>query len=323
MKNICKKLFLIFVMALGIIGGSSISDEIIANAATYPSPSVTYNIYDLVRDASKSDNCTKMVPQGITFAGEYLLISACCEEETKHNSVIYVFDESTKSYYGTIKLPSTAHAGGVAYDCDRDGNIWVANGTSVGCFKYSKLADCKGKVLSVAYNRVAELSYQASTMCYDAVNDCLWIAQFDETDSSNSFARCYKVNDKTTNTPKLPYQFQISVPLKTQGISVRGDKMMISSSYGRTKDSALYLYTWNQSSKQKTPIKDKNNNIKSITLPPLSEGVVMGSTYAYVVYESVSAQYYATKDKNGNKCSYPVEYFAAYDIANLYKQLES
>lgn len=49
----------------------------------------------------------------------------------------------------------------------------------------------------------------------------------------------------------------------------------------------------------------------------------MGSTYAYVVYESVSAQYYATKDKNGNKCSYPVEYFAAYDIANLYKQLES
>lgn len=315
MKNICKKLILIFVVALGIVGGSSISNGIIANAADYPSPSSTYNIYDLVRDASKSDNCTKMVPQGITFAGEYLLISACCEETTSHNSVIYVFNESDKSYYGTIKLPNTAHVGGVAYDCDKKGNIWVSNGTAVGCFKYSKLAGCENKVLPVQYDRVVDLSYQASTMCYDAVNDCLWIAQHEETDSKKSFARCYKVTDKTTTTPKLPYQFQISVPIKTQGISVRGDKMMISSSLGRTNDSKLYLYTWDQSTKTKTPIDDS----KTKTLPPLSEGVVMGSTYAYIVYESVSAQYYDTKDSKGNKCSYPVKYFAAYNIANLYK----
>lgn len=84
---------------------------------------------------------------------------------------------------------------------------------------------------------------------------------------------------------------------------------------GRTNDSTLYLYTWDQSTKKKTPI----DNSKTKTLPPLSEGVVMGSTYAYIIYESVSAQYYDTKDGNGNKCSYPVKYFAAYNIANLYK----
>ncbi|AEY64855.1 hypothetical protein [Clostridium sp. BNL1100] len=282
----------------------------VTSAASYPSPAATYDIYNLVRNSSLSAGCSKMVPQGITFAGDYLLISACCEETTKHNSVIYVFNESDKSYFGTIKLPGTAHVGGVAYDCDRSGNIWVSNGNAVGCFKYSKLAECKNTVLSISYNRVANLSYQASTMCYDAVNNYLWIAQFDNTNQDNSFARCYAVEGKTSTSPTLPYQFQISVPLKTQGISVRGDRMMISSSYGRTNDSKLYSYTWNQSTKIPT--------LKSTTtLPPLSEGVVMGTTYAYIVYESVSPVYYNQPDDNGNYCTYPVRYFAAYNISNF------
>lgn len=301
MKNICKKLIL-FVMTLGLIGADASTGIIAANAATYPSTSSTYDIYDLVRSSSKSGGCSDMVPQGITFAGDYLLISAYCKDKT-HNSVIYVFNESDKSYYGTIKLPNSEHVGGVAYDCDKSGNIWVANGKGVGCFKYSKLASCKGSVLSVTYDREVDLSYSASTMCYDAVNNYLWIAQFSETDSSASFARCYAVNNKTTSSPTLPYQFQISTPLKTQGISVRGNRMMISSSYGRTNDSSLYSYTWDQSSKTKTLKSTK-------TLPPLSEGVVMGSTYAYIVYESVATEYYST-------CSSPVRYFAAYNISNF------
>jgi hypothetical protein len=294
---------LLFIMMLAIIAaGTSGSRETVANAATYPTTSATYDIYDLVRNSTKSGGCTDMVPQGTTFASDYMLISAYCKDKT-HNSVIYVFNESDKSYYGTIKLPGTAHVGGVAYDCDTSGNIWVSDGNAVGCFKYSKLAESQGKVLSVAYNRVVDLSYAASTLCYDAVNDFLWIAQFSETDSSASFARCYAVNNKTTTSPTLPYQFQISVPLKTQGISVRGDRMMISSSYGRTNDSKLYSYTWNQSTKTKT--------LKSTTtLPPLSEGVVMGTTYAYVVYESVATEYYST-------CSYPVRYFASYKITDF------
>jgi hypothetical protein len=296
MRNLVKKL-LIFVVVFGVLC------SFVASAATYPSPSSTYDIYSLVRNASLSGGCTQMVPQGITFAGDYLLISACCEETTKHNSVIYVFNESDKSYFGTIKLPGTSHVGGLAYDCDRSGNIWVSNGNAVGCFKYSQLALCKSKVLSVSYNRVASLSYTASTMCYDAVNNYLWIAQFDETIQGNSFARCYGVDGKTTTSPTLPYQFQISVPLKTQGISVRGDRMMISTSYGRTNESDLYSYRWNQSTKTPTLI-------STTKLPPLSEGVVLGTTYAYIVYESVSPVYYDT-------CTYPVRYFAAYNISNF------
>lgn len=302
MKKIYKKLIIILVMMLSIIGIGSISDGITANASSYPSTSDTYNIYNLVRNSSQSGGCSDMVPQGITFAGDYVLISAYCKDH-EHNSVIYVFNESDKSYYGTIKLPNKEHVGGVAYDCSRDGNIWVSNGNAVGSFKYSELAKSKNKVFSVTFNKVIDLSYPASTMCYDAVNNYLWIAQFSENDTSKSFARCYAVNNKTTNNPTLPYQFQISVPLKTQGISVRGNRMMISSSYGRTVDSKLYSYTWNQSSKTKT--------LKSTTtLPPLSEGVVMGSTYAYVVYESVASEYYST-------CSHPVKYFAAYNISKF------
>ncbi len=73
--------------------------------------------------------------------------------------------------------------------------------------------------------------------------------------------------------------------------------MLISSSYGRTKDSQLYSYAWDQSKKVNTL---KNTT----TLSPLSEGGVMGTTYEYVVYESVSPVYY-------DACSSPVRYFAA------------
>lgn len=302
MKNVVKKL-LTFVFVFAILC------SFVASAATYPTPSSTYDIYDLVRSAAKCDGCSQMVPQGITFASDYLLISACCEETTKHKSVIYVFKESDKSYYGTIRLPGTAHVGGVAYDCNTSGNIWVSNGNAVGCFKYSKLADCKGKVLDVSYIRSVDLSYQASTMCYDAVNNYLWIAQYNEEIQDNSFARCYAVGNKTSTSPTLPYQFQIDVPLKTQGISVRGDRMMITTSYGRTNNSTLYSYTWNQSTKTQT---QKSTTI----LPPMAEGVVMGTTYAYIVYESVSPKYCENLDGKGY-CTYPVRYFAAYNISNF------
>lgn len=228
------------------------SSGIRVNAATYPEPNAKYNIYNLVRNASKSGGCSDMVPQGICFAGDYLLITAYCKDKS-HNSVIYVFNESDKSYYGTIKLPGKAHVGGIAYDCNRSGNIWVA--------------------------------------------------QFSELNPANSFARCYKVENKTFNRPTLPYQFQISVPLKTQGISVRGNKMLISTSYGRKNNSKMYSYTWNQSTKKKS-------NEKTKVLPPMSEGVVMGSAYAYVVYESVATEYYDT-------CTSPVKYFAQYKLSDF------
>lgn len=181
MKNLRKKL-LVLITLLVIMCSSNFN----IYAASYPTPSTQYNdIYDLVRDTSKSGGCSDMTPQGITFAGDYLLISAYCSKNT-HSSILYVLNESDKTYYGTIKLPSKAHVGGVAYDNNRSGNIWVSKGNAVGCFKYSELVKCKNKVLSIpSYNRTVDLSYIASTMCYDTVNDYLWIAPFD-----GGFARC-------------------------------------------------------------------------------------------------------------------------------------
>ncbi|WP_294352090.1 hypothetical protein [uncultured Clostridium sp.] len=303
MKKNLKKLIVFFTVIITMMGFCITSSGIRANAATYLEPNAKYNIYNLVRNASKSGGCSDMVPQGICFAGDYLLITAYCKDKS-HNSVIYVFNESDKSYYGTIKLPGKAHVGGIAYDCNRSGSIWVANGEGLGCFKYSKLSECKGKVLNLgSYLREVTLKYSASTLCYDVVNDCLWVAQFSELNPANSFARCYKVENKTSNRPTLPYQFQISVPLKTQGISVRGNKMLISTSYGRKNNSKMYSYTWNQSTKKKS-------NEKSKVLPPMSEGVVMGSAYAYVVYESVATEYYDT-------CISPVKYFAQYKLSDF------
>lgn len=80
--------------------------------------------------------------------------------------------------------------------------------------------------------------------------------------------------------------------------------MMISSSYGRNNDSKLYPYTWNQSSREKT-------GEKITTLPAMSEGVVIGSTYTYIVYESVAKEYYEEEN------SKHVKYFTAYKTSSL------
>lgn len=295
MQNLRKKLLVLIILIVAMCYSS-----FNIYAASYPTPSAEYNIYDLVRNTSKSGGCSDMTPQGITFAGDYLLISAYCSLST-HSSILYVFNESDKSYYGTIKLPSKAHVGGVAYDNNKNGNIWVSKGNAVGCFKYSELVKCKNKVLSISkYNKTVNLDYTASTMCYDTVNNYLWIAPFDE-----GFADCYEVNNNITDNPTLTNKFSITTPTKTvQGISVRGNKMIISSSYGRNNDSKLYSYTWNQNSKEKT-------GEKITILPAMSEGVVMGSIYTYIVYESVAKQYY---DKENLK---HVKYFAAYKSSSL------
>lgn len=56
-----------------------------------------------------------MVPQGMTFAGSYLLVSAY-DSKRIDNSVVYVMSRSSKKLLTTVVLPNKTHAGGLAYD---------------------------------------------------------------------------------------------------------------------------------------------------------------------------------------------------------------
>lgn len=69
-------------------------------------------------------DCTNMVPQGICFAKDYLIISAY-DANGSCNSVLYVISTADRSYLMTVVLPTKAHVGGVAFDGTY---LWVSNG---------------------------------------------------------------------------------------------------------------------------------------------------------------------------------------------------
>ena len=83
-------------------------------------------------------DCTTMVPQGICFADDYMVLSAY-DSAGSRNSVLYVIsntDGKNRQYLMTLVLPTKAHVGGVAFDGTY---LWVSNGKSVSSIKYSTL----------------------------------------------------------------------------------------------------------------------------------------------------------------------------------------
>ena len=62
------------------------------------------------------------MPQSITFAGNYLLISAY-DYSKAQESVIYVMNKKTQKYITTIVLPHKGHVGGITFDGT---NLWIA-----------------------------------------------------------------------------------------------------------------------------------------------------------------------------------------------------
>ena len=63
------------------------------------------------------EGCTSMVPQGICFAKNYILISQYCKCSERHESLICVLDKKTGKYIKTLILQDERiHAGGITYN---------------------------------------------------------------------------------------------------------------------------------------------------------------------------------------------------------------
>ena len=130
--------------------------------ASFPIPGIPYAAVET--DGGAISLCDSMTPQGVCFAGEngeYLLISAYCNDEAlensvyhkditeeKHESVIYILDASdgsllstatVDSYSDTAKANKTGappHAGGIAY---LDGRLWIAKTNGILAVELSQI----------------------------------------------------------------------------------------------------------------------------------------------------------------------------------------
>ena len=179
-------------------------------------------------DGKTVTTCSSMTPQGMCFAdgGKYLLISAYCNCGKHHRSVIYVIEASSKAYKTTLILDNNCHVGGIA--CL--GNyIWVCDSTGgsyLRAYKLSCVNDAIGHNYWTIYTQAKRaVATTPSYMC--AANGMLYVGKFSETATSTNI---YYYSASGTTLTKKGY-FTIKGPKKIQGISIRVNYMVITSSY--------------------------------------------------------------------------------------------
>lgn len=230
--------------------------------------------------------CSSMVPQGMTFAKSYLLVSAY-DSKKSENSVIYVIKKSNKKLMTTVVLPTKIHAGGISYDGT---NIWITGGTSLRSIPFAsiqKAASAKKKYLEIdAYSTKNELGQQAGSVTY--YKGFLWVASYNEL--SSGYMGCYRISNKK-KAPSLAVCSRVRIPNRVQGLAFTTSGQLIFSRSCQTDASKrgffhrLDVYKPNVSNVSNGKIalgKVKN----TVDMPTMNEEIAISGKYLYVNYES-------------------------------------
>ncbi len=147
------------------------------------------DIPGLSKTISTDGTSNMMTPQGICFAGEYILISAYDNGSSKINSVIYVISNASpnkRNLLTVLSLPTKAHVGGLAYDGE---NIWVCNKKTINKKDVHEMGVIKYKTVhALSNNSAASQNVAFCTTCpvlttasfATFYNDRIFVGQFDE-----------------------------------------------------------------------------------------------------------------------------------------------
>ena len=253
-------------------------------------------------------NSTTMVPQSVALYKSYILISAY-DSRKVNDSVIYVVGKSDKALKTVIVLPHKGHLGGIAGDGT---NIWMAYGTKLACMSGAVIDDAVAS--GEEYHEVfyfKTIIPTGETISYITYyKDRLWAGAYDELKARNVYV--YSIENKN-ETPTLTKTGQMLLPDRTQGISFsKKGEMIVSRSCQTDKTkrgfmSKLFVYK---------PDIDVNSTMTmgdmkaSLQLPPMNEGIVVGKSYVYVLFESPAF----------SACQAPVDRVMAFNISKLYKK---
>ena len=153
--------------------------------------------------------------------------------------------------------------------------------------KAYKFSDVKSAVDN-AYKKISavkdcNVDTKPSFMC--TANGYLYVGTFYKT-SKTCTVYYYSVNG-TTLTKKG--SFKISGLAQIQGISIRGQYMVVTASYGSDNKSKAYVYK--DSGKFKTNGKKYSSPVKKFKFPNMLEACYIGSSQTYFLFESGAKEY--------------------------------
>lgn len=252
--------------------------EIVKKYANY---SKSYTIPGIRSTNVNGFESTSMCPQGLTFAKDYLLISAY-DSYGEEQSVIYVLDKEFKDLLTVIVLPNQTHAGGITFDGE---NIWITNGKKVCTIDFNEVDSAAQEYAmfhNVNFSAIYKLGKKASFLTWH--KDQLWAGSFEN--NKNGTLRSYKVEKNTSEEEgsaplTLTEQANVSIPPAVQGIAFTGKNMILSRAYGYTSELNIYKPSGTGTKNMKTgKIK------KTVQMPALNEEIAVLGKYIYVNFES-------------------------------------
>lgn len=281
------------------------------------------------------ETCSRMVPQGICTAGDYMLVTAYDTGEfyrdgRNHNrleyrvnpSVLYVLSNQNpkkRELLTTIVLPDVNHVGGVAFDGE---NIWIAKSTSRQCsvISYDVIRQAaeekKSSYKLEKYDQNVPCGVVASFVTWH--NGKLWVGTYKNRTTGTGNLRSFQVDCENTEDGKvlsLKNTEDIQIPESANGaafMELGGQTyLVVSTSKGRYLDSELYFYKVYQDI-------DTEKNLyycySSRKFPPMAEEVVWDGNQTYLLFESAAACYSTPKFQ---RCSYPVDRICGFSTARL------
>ncbi|MFT9850545.1 hypothetical protein [Aneurinibacillus sp. REN35] len=240
------------------------------------------------------------VPQGITYVKSHDKILMSHYRDDGKPGSISITDASEKKFKKNVHLysakgkPYTGHAGGVAASKK---HVWVSSEGKLHRLSLSKVLNSKDNA-NLVFDATFKTPTKASFTSYSG--GVLWVGSFVEKGVTHVVG--YKLSSKTDRPTSSTPNYSLTIPHYIQGIAVRSNEIILSQSFGRSKDSKLLRYKnvlknkpdeyrkingkkvpdWNLS---KSRLKD------SITMPPLSQNLAQNGSYLYIQFESGAKKY--------------------------------
>ncbi len=260
---------------------------------------------------TKVTTCSDMVPQGMTFAGEYLLISAYCHCSKAHMPVIYVLDNDSREYLTTLILDEQCHVGGLARLGDY---LWVCDSgpdsDHVERFlRPYRMSDIdKAVQIGVNYWSLTALDEEPvkvkpSYLC--AANGYLYVGTHYKT-KEEARIYYYSANGATLNEVG---HFTVKGINKIQGISIRDNTMILSCSRGAASVSHVYVYKDDSNFTTDGAVYSEYD--RAFSFANMVEACYIGKSYTYFLFESGAKEY---RSKTGAR---PLDQYIGFKTTKL------
>lgn len=259
---------------------------------------VTTRSYNFNR--GKFDTAKAMTPQGITFAGPFILISAY-DGDHDHASVIYVLRKNGH-YVKTVQIQGRPHLGGIAYD-SKAKNIWLTGSrgdrSTLASFSLTALKKYPLKSRKpIAFAQDVDLPSMQKASAVTYFDDQLFVGYFNmygkgqiagyRIARSGASAGSITNNEIKAANGSVTWSDpsgQSSMARRIQGLAFANGQVFLSQSYG-SSDSKLYIFPV-------TALHDLNvkNAERVIALPPYLEQIQVYKGQLICLFESGARKY--------------------------------